>query len=712
MNDGHTLPIPAPPQSQPEEAFEPSEAPVRERLEKALGEGYELGPQIGQGGMGIVFRATDLRLKREVAIKVLPPEVSSRADLRKRFVREAQLAASLTHPHIVPIYDVGQRLGLAWIVMAYIHGESVRDLIRRSGAQPSHVTAKILREVAWALSYAHARGVVHRDIKPDNIMLDRASGRAIVMDFGLAKVADEETEDEHLTQPGKVLGTPAYMSPEQARGKEAVDNRTDLYSLGMVGYHLLTGRNPFDASSPQGILARVITEKPPDIGNARPDAPEWLADTIRHAMERQRDKRFEHAEQMAEALDRGGASREIPTSVQSLLDLAEGYVQISVIAAWLIYIIGIPQLPNGTLLILAAFFVTPFLAALQLINAQGLTWPEIREGLVARRLHWLRSLSLKREAGLHYPSIIVFVVAVAGVFVIRFSDTLVSLYVMTYDWWIGDYQQFTELKRGPFETGDLLFRGPIWALAYAFAGSVFWAWLFGLPLSISAWLFGISPHKLDAVTSWRMPFWMDLLGQLGFRRVGSTSRIIEATSDFGQLADPAAREAVAFIRTRRNLPWRLRWGLRKEICYGGLAVKRLWWTNEKLQSLRNRARTYAPAEVPAKLAGSIERREAIVTECAAALGGLRVMLEEASSPQNDSTESNDHVVQELYRLTGPLRRIRIFNRVYMTLWTLGVIVGAVLSRHHVRIGPALPTTLFYGLLFIILFQLFKRRLYA
>ena len=207
---------------------------LRDRVTVAVGDQYLIEREIGRGGMAVVYRATDLRLNRTVAIKVLPPDLAFNPDVRTRFIREAQTAAQLSHPNIVPIYTVDDKDGgsLVYFVMAFVDGESLGVRLAREGAWPVDQTVRVLRDVADALAYAHARGVVHRDIKPDNILIDRASGRPMVTDFGIARAAAGETR---LTVTGVAVGTPAYMSPEQALGEREVDGRSDLYSLGVVG---------------------------------------------------------------------------------------------------------------------------------------------------------------------------------------------------------------------------------------------------------------------------------------------------------------------------------------------------------------------------------------------------------------------------------------------------------------------------------------------
>src|SRR3954470_11501446 len=206
---------------------------LQQRVVAAIGQQYELDQEIGRGGMSVVFRARDRRLNRLVAIKVLPPELAYDPAIRTRFTREAQTAAQLSHAHIVPIYDVGEKDGIAHFVMALVTGGNLAELLAREPRQPIEAARRILREIADALAYAHTRGVIHRDIKPDNILLDAASGRVMVTDFGIARAMDS-TGDSRLTATGMAIGTPAYMSPEQAAGEREIDGRSDLYSLGIL----------------------------------------------------------------------------------------------------------------------------------------------------------------------------------------------------------------------------------------------------------------------------------------------------------------------------------------------------------------------------------------------------------------------------------------------------------------------------------------------
>jgi serine/threonine-protein kinase len=272
---------------------------LHDRVLAAIGEHYELEAEIGRGGMSVVYRARDLRLNRPVAIKVLPPELAHDHAIRARFTREAQTSAQLSHAHIVPIYDVGERDGIAWFVMALVTGGNLGTHLTREPRQPVDEVRRILCEVADALAYAHLRGVIHRDIKPDNILLDQQTGRALVTDFGIAWAMEAGSR---LTATGIAVGTPTYMSPEQAVGDRALDGRSDIYSLGVLGYQMLTGRVPFEAGNAMALLLKHVTERPRPITELRPDTPRGLREALERALMKSPEDRWPTAAAMRDAL--------------------------------------------------------------------------------------------------------------------------------------------------------------------------------------------------------------------------------------------------------------------------------------------------------------------------------------------------------------------------------------------------------------------------
>src|SRR5262245_4841371 len=280
-----------------------SDSELRTHVERVLGTHYELDCEIGRGGMGVVYRAKDRRLKRTVAIKVLPPELAFRSEIKTRFLREAETAAQLNHPNIVDIYAVDEVDGTVFFVMAYITGDNLAKRVHEHGALSVEETRRTLRDVADALAYAHERGVIHRDIKPDNILIDAGSGRPMVTDFGIARAVSEG--DSRLTATGIAIGTPTYMSPEQAAGERAIDGRSDLYSLGIVGYQMLTGSPPFIANSTPAILVKHISERPTPIEQRRSDVPQDLARVIMMLLEKDPANRFPSANAVVAALDSG-----------------------------------------------------------------------------------------------------------------------------------------------------------------------------------------------------------------------------------------------------------------------------------------------------------------------------------------------------------------------------------------------------------------------
>jgi len=265
------------------------------QLRDVLGDRYEVHELLGRGGMGAVFRATEKKLSRQVAIKVLPPELAQIADVAQRFEREARTAAQLDHPNIVPIYSVEDEGNLPYFVMKFVKGHPLDD--DPTPALPWERVREILYEAATALGHAHARGIVHRDVKPGNIMVDE-DGRILLADFGISKAYEGATK---FTATGAVIGTPAYMSPEQSAGED-VDGRSDQYSLGIVGYSLLAGRLPFEETSVPTYLFKQMYEEPPPLAQLCPDAPTFLVTAITRALAKKPELRFPTMEDFAAAV--------------------------------------------------------------------------------------------------------------------------------------------------------------------------------------------------------------------------------------------------------------------------------------------------------------------------------------------------------------------------------------------------------------------------
>ena len=296
--------------SEPNDSFD---RPLAQRLKEALGEAYTIEGEIGRGGMGVVYRARDERLHRRVAIKVLPPELAYQKDIRERFAREAQTAARLSHPHIVPIHDVGDKAGLVYFVMGYVEGESLGARIKRRGKLPPDEARRIMKETADALSAAHSLSIIHRDIKPDNILLEGTRGRVMVTDFGIAKAASA-TSSATLTGIGVAIGTPQFMSPEQAAGEREIDGRSDVYSLGVVSYQMLTGELPFNAPTVAGILMKQITEPAPVLHTTRSDIPEDLSLAVARCLEKDPENRWPTADALRRSLESRTVGNYRPTS--------------------------------------------------------------------------------------------------------------------------------------------------------------------------------------------------------------------------------------------------------------------------------------------------------------------------------------------------------------------------------------------------------------
>ena len=282
-----------------------SSASDLERVAASVGDRYQVEREIGRGGMATVYLAQDRKHQRPVALKVLHPHLAANLG-PERFLREIQIAASLQHPHIVPLYDSGQAEGFLYYVMPFVEGESLRQRLERDRTLPLEEALRLTRAVAAALDYAHRHQVVHRDIKPENVMLH--DGEAMVTDFGIAKALTAAASD-NLTQTGTSMGTPAYMSPEQSAGETDLDGRTDQYSLGCVLYEMLSGQTPFTGANAQAIIARSFTEPVPPLRAPKERIPEFVDRAVMKALSKQPADRFASAAQFSQALGSvGGVS--------------------------------------------------------------------------------------------------------------------------------------------------------------------------------------------------------------------------------------------------------------------------------------------------------------------------------------------------------------------------------------------------------------------
>ena len=284
----------------------------RRRLQSAVGSDYRIGRLIGRGGFAEVFEAEDARLGRKVAIKVVRPDLLVSGQLLARFQREARAIAGLRHPNVMEVYTVGEKGGVAYFVMPLVDGESLQERIERVGALPLDEAKAILVQAAGALAAAHRAGTVHRDVKPDNILLEGDPPRVLIADFGIAKALGEDTSQ--LTGSGVFVGTPQYMSPEQATG-DGTDHRSDIYALGVVAFHMIAGRLPFEARSVQAIIAKHLTEPPPPLWTVRSDCPERLARIVERCLAKDPGERWASLAEMVEALEGDSELPARPTSI-------------------------------------------------------------------------------------------------------------------------------------------------------------------------------------------------------------------------------------------------------------------------------------------------------------------------------------------------------------------------------------------------------------
>ena len=271
----------------------------RRELEARVNGQYQVVRELGRGGMGVVFLARDVALHRAVAIKVLRHEFVNSDEHRERFRREARLTARLSHPGIVPIYTFGETDDLVYIVMKYVHGESLAERLRVSGSLPATDAAQVLYDMAEALHYADSEGMVHRDLKAENVLIERTTGRAFLTDFGVARLRDASPDEWERTH---AIGTPHYMSPEQAAGEADLDGRSDQYSLGVLGYLMLSGTLPFQGNSFASLAAQHIVRAPAPLAELAPDAPASVVAAVERCMAKERADRWKNGRALSEAL--------------------------------------------------------------------------------------------------------------------------------------------------------------------------------------------------------------------------------------------------------------------------------------------------------------------------------------------------------------------------------------------------------------------------
>src|SRR5438132_13113837 len=339
-------------------------------LQERLAGRYSIERELGRGGMGIVLLARDVALDRPVAIKLLPPHLATHPAERDRFLHEARTAAGLMHPNIVPIHLVEARGELLFFVMGFVDGETLRDRVQRAGPLPPRLAMKLLQEVAWALGYAHQRGVIHRDVKPDNIMIERATERALVTDFGIA-LGTRAAE----SAGGPVVGTARFMSPEQACG-EPVDARSDLYSLGATFFYALTGRAPFEGSNLPAILTKHVYETAPLVQALRPEVPAKVAAVVDRLLRKAPAERFQTADDLARVAGelRGRDFRAPP--------LLRAFVRNAQVSTMVLLTSALAGSGRG---IIGAILVFQLVVGARRLPKDGYTFGDIRAALLAER---------------------------------------------------------------------------------------------------------------------------------------------------------------------------------------------------------------------------------------------------------------------------------------------------------------------------------------
>jgi predicted Ser/Thr protein kinase len=449
-------------------------------LQEALAGEYSLDRELGRGGMGVVYLAREVNLARPVAIKVLPPALAGRPDLRDAFLREAQTSAALTHPNIVPVYAIGERAGVVYIVMAFVEGTTLGERIRTRGPLLPGQAARVLREVAWGLAYAHGAGLVHRDVTAENILLERGSERALITDFGIASAMRTNA----LSADGRVMGNAHYVSPEQAAG-EPLDARSDLYSLGISGYYALTGRLPFDGESSAEVVRKQLTERAPSITSVASSVPPRLAAAVERCLHKEPLRRYRNAESFAEAIDLAFEhAKDIPAPLRSWI--GQGEQELPARFA----LVGVGTMAGLTMVISGAafgWFLLPFgaMAALSYVPWTLRLRRVLREGFVpddlsaALREHQLvRAEELEYERRLASPVVrrvlrVTFAASVGSTLMFGALSRLMLSFAI-HNWKV--LQNMTQLRFGyedftyPFDIGFLVSLGVLTVASVGLTG--------------------------------------------------------------------------------------------------------------------------------------------------------------------------------------------------------------------------------------------------